>query len=307
MRIVTRPDFDGIVCAVIILEAHEQDMSIIWLEPSQVQNGSAEIQSGDIMANLPLDTRCSVWFDHHVSNSDKLDLHLANRMNRRIEGAFRIAPSAAGVVYKYYMEQGKLTRNFDELIKETDIIDAAKLSMDQVIHPEKYPFILLSMTVKNRNDSDPPYWNRLVTLLRQKNIDQIMADIGVQQRCSQVIDENLAYAEILKKYTRIHGNISVTDFRSLERAPSGNRFLTYSLFPQCVASVKIRYDDHDKERVLVSIGRSIFNDGFNVNIGTLLARYGGGGHAGAGGCTMDASQAQNNLTEILDIMVANLN
>jgi len=305
MRIVTRPDFDGIVCAVIILEAYQKDLSVIWLEPSQVQNGSAEIHTGDIMANLPFDDRCSVWFDHHVSNSMKLNRYLSNSMNRRIEGAFEIAPSAAGVVYKYYMNLGKLARNFDELIRETDIIDAATLSMDQVVYPEKYPFVLLSMTVKNRDDSDPLYWSRLVELLRQKSIDEILAETEVQKRCAQVIDENIAYVDILKRYTRIHGNISVTDFRSLEHPPSGNRFLTYSLFPQCVASVKIRYDDHDKNTVLVSIGRSIFKEGFNVNIGTLLAKYGGGGHAGAGGCSMDASQAENNLNEILNIMVAN--
>lgn len=84
MRIVTRPDFDGIVCAVIILESLEQESAIIWVEPGQIQNGSAEIKSGDIMANLPFDQRCSVWFDHHVSNS----------LERHIEGSFKIAPSA---------------------------------------------------------------------------------------------------------------------------------------------------------------------------------------------------------------------
>ncbi|MBF0257869.1 MAG: exopolyphosphatase [Desulfamplus sp.] len=303
MRIVTRPDFDGIVCAVIILEAHQKELPLVWLEPSQVQNGNADIKQGDIMANLPFDPRCSVWFDHHVSNSTQFTDYISNSNNRLIEGAFKIAPSAAGVVYQYYREQGKVTRDFDELIRETDVIDAATLSMDQVLYPQNYPFILLSMTVKNRDDSDPPYWNRLVHLLRQKNIDQILTDGDVKKRCTKVIDENIAYADILKRYTQIHGNISVTDFRSLDRAPSGNRFLTYSLFPNCVASVKIRYDDRDRNIVLVSIGRSIFKDGFNLNIGKLLSKYGGGGHTGAGGCSMDASCAQSNIEEILDIMM----
>lgn len=306
MRIVTRPDFDGIVCAVIILEAYRKEMPILWIEPSQVQNGSADIQTGDIMANLPFDSRCSVWFDHHVSNSIKSEeLYSADNKSRQIEGAFKIAPSAAGVAYQYYIDKGKLAPNFDRLIVETDIIDSATLSMDQVLHPEKYPFILLSMTVKNRDKSDPPYWNRLVTLLRQHNIDEILADTEVQKRCKEVISENMAYADILKKYTKIYENISVTDFRPLERAPSGNRFLTYSLFPQCVASIKIRYDDYDKNTVLLSIGRSIFNDGFNINIGIMLAKYGGGGHAGAGGCSMDASVAQKNINEILELMMGN--
>lgn len=293
MRIVTRPDFDGIVCAVIILESLEQELPIIWVEPGQIQNGSAEIKSGDIMANLPFDQRCSVWFDHHVSNS----------LERQIEGSFKIAPSAAGVVYQYYKEKGLLSRNFDELINETDIIDAAMLSMDQVLYPEKYPFILLSMTVRNRDDADRLYWDRLVWLLRNKSISEIMDDRDVKVRCGHVIEENRLYADILRRYTKIYGDISVTDFRTLERAPSGNRFLTYSIFPESVASLKIRYDDHDKSSVLVSIGKSIFKDGFNINIGKMLAEYGGGGHAGAGGCSMKASEAQKNVNEIIDIMV----
>ncbi len=296
MRIVTRPDFDGIVCAVIILEALKQELPILWVEPAQVQNSSADIQTGDIMANLPYDKRCSVWFDHHVSNS-------LNLLEKGIEGKFKIAPSAAGVVYQYYKDNGMLSRNYDDLIRDTDIIDAAMLSMDQVLSPERYPFILLSMTVKNRDESEHIYWERLVKLLRHKSIDEIIEDREVSKRCEQVIRENMVYADILKKYTKIYGNISVTDFRTLDRAPSGNRFLTYSIFPDSVASLKIRYDDHDKNTVFVSIGKSIFNDGFNINIGQLLAKYGGGGHAGAGGCSMKASEAQKNINEIIAIML----
>ncbi|SLM28387.1 conserved hypothetical protein [Desulfamplus magnetovallimortis] len=299
-RIVTRPDFDGIVCAAMILEALESEINttdsenipILWLEPSQVQHGDADIKEGDIMANLPFDPRCSVWFDHHVSND----------RNHDVEGLFRIAPSAAGLVYEYYKEKGMINRDFDELIKETDIIDAALLSRDQVLYPEAYPYVLLSMTVKNRNDSDPPYWMRLVDLLRSSSIENIHKDNEVTKRCQKVIEENRLYEDILKKYTQIHGNICVTDFRSLEKAPSGNRFLPYSIFSDCVASMKIRYDHRDKNIVLVSIGKSIFKDGFNINIGKLLARYGGGGHAGAGGCSMEKSVAQKNIDEIIEIM-----
>lgn len=298
IRIVTRPDFDGIVCAAMILEAHGAEgnaIPILWLEPSEIQHGSAEIRKGDIIANLPYDGRCSVWFDHHVSND----------ADHNVEGLFRIAPSAAGLVYEYYRDRGEIKGDFDELIRETDIIDAALLSQDQVLHPEEYPYILLSMSVKNRDETDPPYWNSLVQQLRSRSIDEIHEDPEVKQRCRQVVEENHAYGDILKQYTTIHGNICVTDFRLLEKAPSGNRFLAYSLFPNCMASMKIRYDHRDKNTVLISVGQSIFNDGFNVNIGKLLARYGGGGHAGAGGCSMDRAVAQKNIDEILEIMKAN--
>lgn len=295
MRIVTRPDFDGIVCAVLLLEAEEIESRILWVEPSEIQKGVVDITEGDIMANLPYDNRCSIWFDHHVSNA----------MTVNFKGAFKIAPSAAGIIYEYYLKQGKIKNNFDELVKETDIIDAADLTEDQVLHPERYPYLLLSMTVNNRDDSDPPYWNRLVQMLRKHSIEEIIDNPEVKERCEKVILENQRFEGILKQYTVVDGNISISDFRSLDRSPSGNRFLTYSLFPQTIASIKIRYDNDDKDTVIISIGRSIFNKGSLVNIGELLARYGGGGHAGAGGCSMDKRDADNNIKEIINIMKSN--
>ncbi len=295
MRIVARPDFDGIVCAVLIYEAEEIDSPTLWIEPGQVQKGEADIRPGDIMANLPYDERCSVWFDHHVSNDLKHDF----------KGAFKVAPSAAGVVYEYYRKNGKLKKKFDELIRETDIIDSAALTKDQVLYPEKYPYVILSMTVRNRTPSDPPYWERLVSLLRDKAIDEVMDDSEVERRCSIVVEENNAFIDILQKYTEIRGRISVCDFRPLDATPSGNRFLTYCLFPETMASVRIRYDDKNRNTVILSIGHSIFNKACKVNIGKLLARYGGGGHAGAGGCTLDTACADEIIEEILEVLEKN--
>lgn len=312
MRIVTRPDFDGIVCAVLIHEAENIDSPTLWVEPGEVQKGEADIREGDIMANLPYDSRCSVWFDHHYSNrpegydKEGYDEDLHDKKGLKIEGAFDIAPSAAGVAYKYYKGAGRLTKDFDELILWTDIIDAADLNEDQVLRPEAYPYIQLSMAVKNRDDKDPPFWEKLVGLLRNQTITEIMADEEVKARCDAVVKENQAYVDILKKYTVIHGQtVSVADFRSMEKVPSGNRFLTYSLFPETHVSIKIRYADHDSDLVLLSIGRSIFNPKCRVNVGKLLANYGGGGHAGAGGCSLAAKDADRVLAEILPILEAN--
>lgn len=302
MRIVTRPDFDGIVCAVLIHEAEKIDSPTLWVEPSEVQNREADIRNGDIMANLPYDPRCSVWFDHHFSNRPEG----YDEGGVKIEGAFEIAPSAAGVAYNYYKKANRLTKDFDELIHWTDIIDSADLNEDQVLRPEAYPYILLSMAVKNRDDTDPPFWERLVGLLRNQTITEVMTDREVAARCDAVVQENRLYVDILKQYTVVHGQtVSVADFRSMEKVPSGNRFLTYSLFPETHVSVKIRYAHNDRDVVLLSIGHSIFNPQCRVNVGKLLANYGGGGHAGAGGCSLAARDADRVMGEILSILKAN--
>ncbi|MCP4023583.1 MAG: exopolyphosphatase [Desulfobacteraceae bacterium] len=295
MRIVTRPDFDGIVCAVFLFEAEDITNGIKWVEPDQIQKNSVDIRTGDIMANLPYDSRCSLWFDHHVSNTPETE----------IDGSFAIAPSAAGVIYHYYKKTGRLTKDYDELVKNTDIIDAADLNQDQVLHPENYPYILLSMTIQNKNFEDIDYWNRLIELLKQKSIKEIHQDPEVKKRCDNVIKENQAFEAYLKKYTRIEHQVSITDFRPISKDPSGNRFLTYSLFPQAMASVKIRYKDQGKDYVSVSIGHSIFNKNCRVNVGKLLSGFGGGGHKGAGGCTLETDKADQCINEILNTLFEN--
>jgi oligoribonuclease NrnB/cAMP/cGMP phosphodiesterase (DHH superfamily) len=295
MRIVTRPDFDGIVCAVFIEQSENITESIKWIEPGDVQQGTADIKDGDIMANLPYDERCSVWFDHHISNVPF----------SKVEGSFKIAPSAAGIVYEYYKEKGLLKKNFDELVEQTDIIDAAELTKDQVLNPQKYPYILLSMTVKKKDESDPPYWNKLVSILKEMDIKDIMKDEEVKKRAEDVIKENVNFENYLKEYTKIEGNISVTDFRSFDQSPSGNRFITYHLFPDTIASITIRKKVENKNQILLSIGKSIFNNKSNVNIGKLLSNYSGGGHDGAGGCTLDVESANADIKEIISIMKEN--
>ncbi|SMC87356.1 hypothetical protein SAMN02746065_11351 [Desulfocicer vacuolatum DSM 3385] len=296
MRIVTRPDFDGVVCAVFLCEAEKINEPIKWVEPSQIQNSSIEIRSGDVLANLPYDPRCSLWFDHHVSNS----------MEKMPHGLFRIAPSAAGLVHEYYKKKGKLDKDFDELVRWTDIIDAALLEKDHVLYPEKYPYLLLSMTIKNRNGADASYWDHLVQLLRNHPIEFVMEDPQVKVRCEQVVQENRTYVDILKAHTVVKGDVSVTDFRELDIVPSGNRFSVYCIYPDIMASVKIRYHEQDRDTTIVSIGQSIFKKGLKVNIGHLLSRYGGGGHAGAGGCSMKSDFAPGNIREILTILETNV-
>ena len=142
MRIVTRPDFDGIVCAVLILEAENAVSPVKWVSPSDMQKGNIEILPGDIIANLPYHPNCSLWFDHHFSN----------KIRHKTRGLFGIAPSAAGLVFKYY--QNSLQRDFTKLVAETDKIDSANLTLDEILSPEKYPYVLLSMTVQDHIPSE---------------------------------------------------------------------------------------------------------------------------------------------------------
>ncbi len=293
MRIVTRPDFDGVVCAVLLKDAENITDPILWVEPSEIQKDQVDIRKGDILANLPYDDRCSVWFDHHCTN----------RINKPFKGAFKIAPSAAGIIWEYY--QDRLSRNYDDLVRETDKIDSANLTLDEVNHPESNNYVLLSMTILNREKFDEDYWNRLVKLLGKYSIEQVLKDPDVKNRCEEAIQRNKIYKGLLQKYTHVLGNVAITDFRPLGKPPVGNRFLVYSLFPETIVHVKIRYTDDKHETMALSVGHSIFNNNCRVNAGKLLAQFEGGGHSGAASCRFHASKADEYIPKIIDFLIKN--
>ncbi|CAB1056066.1 Exopolyphosphatase-related protein [Olavius sp. associated proteobacterium Delta 1] len=293
MRIVTRPDFDGIVCAVLLREALSLKGPVIWVEPNTLQRGLVEIHKGDIIANLPYHDRCTFWFDHHYTN----------RIYRSFGGVFRIAPSAAGLIYEYYKDRFK--RDYSELVEATDKIDSADLTLDQVLQPEKYGYVLLSMTVFNGDHGGELYWNKLVELIGNYDIQMVLDEPDVKQRCEEVVRQNKQYKVLLEENTRLEKNLAITDFRHLSKTPAGNRFLVYSLFPDSYVNMKIRIDEENEEMIAVNVGHSIFNPRCNVNVGLLLADYGGGGHRGAASTRFHMSKADEYIPQIIDALKTN--
>ena len=265
----------------------------MWVEPNDMQQYRVEIGPADIIANLPYNENCALWFDHHFTN----------RIDTPFEGAFRNTPSAARIIFDYY--NSKFDRDFGSLVDAADRVDSAQLSMDEVVHPENHDYVMLSLTISNQDEPDEAYWNRLVELLRKKEIGDVMQDPEVKKRCEETVVQNRQYGQLLKTYTRMQGPVAVTDFRPLGKAPAGNRFLVYSLFPEAVVHARIRYENADRQRIVVNVGHSIFNRNCNVNVGLLLSRFNGGGHPGAGSCRFPAEKADDYLPQILAALTRN--
>lgn len=293
MRIVTRPDLDGIVCAALLHEAEDITEPVKWAEPNEIQEGRIPLKKGDILANLPFDKRCSLWFDHHFSS----------RINEPFNGAFELAPSAARVVYKYY--QGKFKRDYAELVRETDRIDSADLTLDEVLNPSSNPYFLLYLTIGQNDPEERAYWDLLVGLFRQETIEIIMGNVQVKDRCRRALEQEQQFGNFLKAHTQCIDHVSVTDFRSLPVMPQGNRFLVFSLFPDAVVNMKLLIKGSARKQVVLKLGRSIFNRNCRVNLGMLLRRYGGGGHEGAGSARMPEEDADTTIKEILAVLLKN--
>ena len=315
MRLVTRADFDGLVCGALLTKFEPID-AYLFVEPKFMQDGLVEIRAGDIIANLPYHPNCTLWFDHHVTNTTP---NFAKPIVLG-KGGFRLAPSAARVVSEYYNELGnqqpigngderttlltdnEITAFLDSerikyLLHETDRIDAGKLEPQDVLDPQGY--VLISMTTDGRNAGDEPYWLRIIELLRGASLEEVLRDPEVSRRCQQIRDEQEQLRRLLLARTVMKGNVIFVDLRGIQEIPDGNRFLIFTLFPQGNIQVKVADDQQRENTTSISVGYNIFNTTSNVNVGELLSHHGGGGHKVVGSCRVPNDQAEAAIREIV--------
>jgi hypothetical protein len=311
MRLVTRADFDGLVCGALITKFEPID-SYLFVEPKFMQDSLVEIRSGDIIANLPYHPACTLWFDHHVTNTTP-DFSRPIMLGK---GGFRLAPSAARVVCEYYTELGlRQEATFDSkrtaeeilsylntermkyLLHEADRIDAGKLEREDVLNPAGY--VLISMTTDGRRAEDEPYWLRVIELLREVSLEAMMNDSEVARRCQLIREEQEKLRQILLQRTTLKGNVIYCDLRGIKDIPDGNRFLIFTLFSEGNIQVKVAEDTQRKNTTAISVGYNIFNATSKVNVGELLQKHGGGGHRVVGSCRVPNEQAEQSIKEVL--------
>ena len=315
MRLVTRADFDGLVCGALVTKFEKID-DYLYVEPKFMQDGLVEIRRGDIITNLPYHPNCTLWFDHHITNTTP-NFATPIILGR---GGFRLAPSAARVVYEYYLElaatgdsavgaqhaapahaaeieQFLTTPRMQHLMHEVDRVDAGKLEQEDVLNPQGY--VLLSMTTDGRNAGDEPYWLKVINLLRDATLAEVMNEPEIKQRCQRIQEEQEKLRKLLLERTSYKGNVIYCDLRGVKEIPDGNRFLVFTLFPKGNIQVKVAHDSQRANTTSISVGYNIFNPTSNVNVGELLKNYGGGGHKVVGSSRVPNDQAEQAIKEIL--------
>jgi len=306
MRLVTRADFDGLVCGALVTKFENID-AYLFVEPKFMQDGMVEVHAGDIITNLPYHPNCTLWFDHHITN-------IMPQFDKPImpgKGGFRLAPSAARVVYEYYTETSKPndprgtarlaflnTDRVKYLLQEADKIDAGQLTRDDVLHPAGY--VLISMTTDGHFAEDEPYWLRMIELLREKTLDQTLKDPEVARRCQRILDQQEKLRAILLERTTLKKNVIYVDLRGIKNIPDGNRFLLFTLFLEGNIAVKVSDDVQRENTTAISVGYNIFNKTSDVNVGELMNRYGGGGHKVVGSCRVPNHEAEKAIKEIVE-------
>ncbi|RFM25360.1 MAG: exopolyphosphatase [Candidatus Thermochlorobacter aerophilum] len=286
-NVLTRADLDGLVCAVILKNTEDIER-VRFSEPKFVQDREIEVYPNDIITNLPYHPNCAMWFDHHA----------ANVRPKEFKGAFKTAPSAARVVYDYYLPRFPHLTKYEDLIRQTDRIDMADLTYEEVLSPSGY--LLLSMTIDGKYHEDEPYWLHLIDLLKDKSLDEIMQDPQVVEKCNKFREDDLNFRDAVRKHSRVEKNVLITDLRSYgENLPNGNRYFVYAFQSTTNLSMRITPDRERPGMVSIGVGYNIFNRTANINVGELMKKYGGGGHKTVGSTKVKAEDADRIIQEIL--------
>lgn len=300
MRLITRSDFDGLVCAMLFKKMGMVD-SMKFVHPKDVQDGMVEVTENDILANVPYVPGCGLWFDHHSSE--------LLRMGEQVEfrGQTRLAPSAARVVYDYYGGRARFG-DIDDIMAGVDKADSAQFTRDEILNPQGWDLLSFIMDARtglgrfrDYRISNYQLMELLVDYCSTLTANEILELPDVRERVVRYHELDTQFRAMLRAHTRTDGNVIISDLRGVEPIYPGNRFMVYALWPEQNISIWI-VDGKGRQNCVFACGHSILNRTSGTDIGALLLGYGGGGHRVAGTCQVPYDEAERVLAELVDSM-----
>ncbi|WP_426342103.1 exopolyphosphatase [Pseudoduganella sp. S-14] len=297
-RLVTRSDFDGLVCAVLLKHLDLID-EILFVHPKDMQDGKIAITSRDITTNLPYVSGAHLAFDHHLSETIR---NTGERQNHVIDPG---APSAARVVYDYYGGGNKFPSAWNDMMLAVDKGDSAQFNRDEILNPQGWDLLNFLMDARTGlgrfRDFRISNYNLMMDLIdycRSHTISEIMALPDVKERSDLYFDHAEKCKEQIRRCSSVHKNLVVLDLRNEETIYAGNRFVIYALYPEQNISIHVLWGLKNQNTVFAT-GKSILNRTSKTNIGALMLEYGGGGHENAGTCQVENEMAEDVLGALI--------
>ena len=297
MRLVTRSDFDGLACGALLLEAGVID-SWKFAHPKDLQDGLIEVNENDCLANVPFVEGCGLWFDHHSSEHERLQLE------GKYKGESRITPSCARIIYEYYGGKERFP-NFGEMMEAVDKVDSGNLTIDEIMDPQGW--ILVGFLMDPRTGlgrwrqftiSNYQLMEKLMVACGTMTSEEIVQLPDVRERIEVYNEQTARFKEMVRAHTRVEGNVIISDLRGVDPIYTGNRFMIYSMYPEQNISAWI-VSGRGGEGCSAAVGYSILNMTSDVNVGSLMLKYGGGGHRKVGTCQFSNETMEADLPKML--------
>ena len=298
-RLVTRSDFDGLVCAILLSEMQMID-EIKFVHPKDMQDGKITITDRDITTNLPYVAGAHLVFDHHASETVR---NTGERPKNYI--IYPGAPSAARVVYECYGGDSRFPDSFGDMMIAVDKADAAEFSHDEILNPTDW--VLLNYLMDSRTGlgrfrefrvSNYQLMMDLIQYVRDHTIEEVLALPDMIERVDLYFEHAAKAKEQILRCTTVHGNLAVLDLRHEATIFAVNRFMIYALFPDTNISIHAMWGVQ-KQNTVFATGKSITNRSSQTNIGALMLEYQGGGHENAGTCQVANEEADKVLLELI--------
>lgn len=299
-RLVTRSDFDGLVCAIFLKHLNLID-DIKFVHPKDMQDGKIAISDKDITTNLPYVKGVHLAFDHHFSET------LRNKVEAENHIIDADAPSAARVVYNYYGGEKAFPKEWVEMLEAVDKADSAQFSEEEILNPTKW--VLLNFIMDPRTGlgrfrtfrvSNYNLMMHLIDYCRTYSIEEILALPDVQERADLYLEHQEKFKQQLAAKSTVKGNVVLLDLTEEEVIYAGNRFMIYAMYPQTTISIH-RLWGLKKQNTVFAVGKSIINRSSKANIGEVMLQYGGGGHPNAGTCQIDNNEADSVQEKLIDL------
>jgi len=298
-RLVTRSDFDGLVCAVLLKEMDLIE-EIKFVHPKDMQDGTILISENDITTNLPYVPGVHLAFDHHASELVRLEDIPPNHV---IDPE---APSAARVVYDYYGGKIEFMNVSEEMMDAVDKADSAQFNEQEVLEPGGW--VLLNFIMDSRTGlgrfrdfriSNYQLMMELIDYCRDHSIEQILELPDVKERVDLYMEHREKARDQIERCTTVHGNLAVLDLRGEDTIYATNRFMIYAMYPQTNISIHVLWG-LNKLNTVFATGKSVLNRTSNTDVGSLMLEYGGGGHKAAGTCQVDNDDADRVQGELIE-------
>ena len=304
MRLLTRSDFDGLVCAVLFVEAGVVD-EYKFVHPKDIQDGLVAVSENDVLANIPYVPGCGLWFDHHSSEKERLQEAL------KFKGRSAPLPSCARVIYEEYEGKVDLSR-FEKngLMEAVDKSDSGNLSKEDIMNPKAW--ILLSYIMDPRTGlgrykdyriSNYQFMEDMIQYCRTKTAEEILEIQDTKERVQRYYKQEEAYENMIKQNSTVDGNVLIIDLHNVSEILSGNRFKEYVLYPEQNISMRIIWGK-DQQNMVFTCGHSILNRTSKTNVGSLMLKYNGGGHKKVGTCQVEVEEWEKYRDEIVAKMKA---
>ncbi len=303
-RLLTRSDFDGLVCAILLKDLGILD-SITFVHPKDVQDGKVEITKNDILTNLPYVAGCHLCFDHHDSEVTR-----ANESSARANHILMSnADSAARVLYNWFGGAVTFPKISEEMMSAVDKADSARFTREDILNPQGWE--LLSFIMDPRTGlgrfrefriSNYDLMMALIDYCRDHTIEETLAMPDVRERVELYREHEDRFTSQIRRCSSVHENLVVLDLRGESIIYVGNRFMIYALFPECNISMHVLWG-LKKQNTVLAIGKSILDRTCKTRVDELVLAYGGGGHEAAGTCQIE----NHRVTEVIREIISQIN